>query len=81
MWSEEKLKSVIAAVLEIDATTIGPQTSADTVEAWDSLKHMQLIIALEESFGISIPDEEVATLTSYPLLKMVVQERIEKRAP
>jgi acyl carrier protein len=76
MLNEEKLKSVMAAVLGIDAATIGPGTTTDTVKAWDSLKHMQLIIALEETFGIVVPDEEVATLTSYPLLKIVVTEQL-----
>ncbi len=79
MPNEEKLKSVMAAVLGIDAGTIGPTTSTDTVKAWDSLKHMQLVIALEETFGIVIPDEEVATLTSYPLLKIVVTEQLAGR--
>lgn len=79
MSSEEKLKSVVAAVLGLDPALIGPQTSTDTVAAWDSLKHMQLVISIEESFGIVVPDEEVATLTSFPLLKLVVDEQLSKR--
>ncbi len=79
MLNEEKLKSVMGGVLGIAAASIGPTTSTDTVKAWDSLKHMQLVIAIEETFGIVIPDEEVATLTSYPLLKMVVEEQLAKR--
>jgi acyl carrier protein len=73
MFSEEKLKAVIAAMLEIDAATVGPATSTDTVAHWDSQRHMHLIIALEEAFGISIPDEEVTALTSYPIIKAVVE--------
>ena len=37
---------------------------------------MNLIIALEGAFGITIPDEDVAALTSYPIIKAVVEEQL-----
>jgi acyl carrier protein len=79
MSVEAKLKSAMGAVLGIDPATIDERTSTDTVEGWDSLKHMQLIIAIEESCGVVLPDEEVTTLTSYKLLKLVVEEQLAKR--
>jgi acyl carrier protein len=78
MFSEEKLKAVMGAILEVDPDGIGPGTSTDTVERWDSLKHMRLIIALEEAFDVTIPDEEVATMTSYEIVKLVVAEQAGK---
>lgn len=79
MISEEKLRQTIGAVLEVDPAGVGPGTSTDTVRSWDSLKHMRLIIALEEAFDVTIPDDEVITMTSYPIIKMVVEEQLEKR--
>ena len=37
---------------------------------------MNLIIALEEAFGITVPDDEVATLTSYPIVRAMVEEQL-----
>ena len=74
MLSEEKLKSVVGSMLDIDPATIGPDTSTDTVAEWDSVKHMNLIIALEGAFDITIPDEDVADLTSFPIIRAVVEE-------
>ena len=34
-------------------------TSMDTVESWDSLSQMNLVLALEDEFGIEIPDLEI----------------------
>lgn len=79
MFSEDALKAVMAGVLELEPGAVGPGTTSDTVEGWDSLKHMRLVIALEEAFGISIPDEEVATMTSYDIVKLVVQEQVGSR--
>lgn len=76
MFPEDKLKAVMAAMLDIDVSKVGPATSTDTVVQWDSLRHMNLIIALEEAFGISVPDDEVATLTSYPIVRAMVEEQL-----
>ena len=76
MLSEAKLKSVVGSMLDLDPTSIGPGTSTDTVAQWDSVKHMNLIIALESAFDITIPDEDVANLTSYPIILAVVEEQL-----
>ncbi len=76
MFTEEKLKSVIAGVLSVPEKSITEESSKDNVPGWDSLKHMNLILALEEKFGVTIPDEEAANLTSYPLIRLVIQELI-----
>ncbi len=77
MLSEEKLKTVISAVLSVPPSSINSDSSKDNIEGWDSLKHMNLILALEEEFQITIPDEEAGNLTSYPLIKLVLEELLE----
>lgn len=77
MLDEEKLKSIVAIVLEVDPEEIDNNSSMDTIESWDSLKHMDLILALEEEFGVSVPDEEAGDLTSYTLIKLVMKELLE----
>ena len=76
MIDETTLKQVIATVLGVPADTVGPDTSTATVPAWDSLKHMNLVLALEQAFGVEIPDEDAANITSYPLIRLVLQEQL-----
>jgi len=73
---EALLRTTLADVLGIPAETIDDDTSTDTVESWDSLAHMNLIIALEETFAITVPDDEAVDLTSYPLLRLTVGEQL-----
>lgn len=75
MINEEALKEVMATVLGVPAASISEATSMDTIAAWDSIKHMNLVLALEEEFGISIPDGDAANITSYPLIKLVLNEQ------
>jgi acyl carrier protein len=79
MNMESTLKTVMATVLGIQADAIGNDTSMDTVESWDSIKHMNLVLAIEEEFGVSIPDEDAANITSYPLIRLVLAEQLKGR--
>ncbi len=75
MTTDDKLKQVVSAVLRVPADQIDDGTSPDTIEAWTSLAHLDLILAIEDEFGVTIPDEEVGDLTSFRLLKLTLDEQ------
>lgn len=73
MLNENTLKQVMATLLNVDITTIDQDASMDTIPAWDSLRHMNLVLALEEEFKVTIPDEDAGNITSYKLIKLVLE--------
>ncbi len=79
MVDEQLLKQTIGTILKVESGSLGPDSSNDTIPSWDSLRHMNLILALEEEFGVSIPDEEAANITSYPLIKLTLEELLQGR--
>ena len=74
MLNEDALKQVMATMLNVDASTINADSSMDNVPNWDSLRHMNLVLALEEEFKVTIPDEDAGNITSYKLIKLVLQD-------
>jgi acyl carrier protein len=60
----EGLKQVFAKVLRVPADEIGAQSSTKTTRNWDSLRHVELVVAIEEKYGISFSASEVFALTS-----------------
>ncbi len=74
MLNENTLKQVIATMLKVDASTINEESSMDNVPNWDSLRHMNLVLALEEEFRVSIPDEDAGNITSFKLIKLVLED-------
>ena len=68
----DAIKEVMAQVLQVDAASIDEGTSTNSVERWDSLRHMQLILALEDEFGIQFPDEMIPNLLTYSALDAAV---------
>jgi acyl carrier protein len=51
-------------VLGLAREAIPTDASPDTVEEWDSLSHMNLVLALEEEFGIQFADEQIVEMLS-----------------
>ena len=57
----EKLNDIFCDVLDLDEVTLDEATSADDIDEWDSLSHIQLIVAIEKAFGIKFSSKEIIT--------------------
>jgi acyl carrier protein len=79
MLDENTLKQVMATLLTVDITAIDSEASMDTIPNWDSLRHMNLVLALEEEFKVSIPDEDAGNITSYKIIKLVLEELLQAK--
>jgi acyl carrier protein len=71
---QERILKVMSLVFEVPLETLNENSSSDTIGSWDSLKHLNLILALEEEFNVEIPDEEVGNLMNYKLIKLIIEE-------
>jgi len=69
-----RVVSVMADVLQIDvAPNIENLSRKDTAE-WDSINHLRLALELEDSFGISLPEDRWAAVVSLREVKVIVLE-------
>lgn len=50
---------VLADIFGVSATNLQPASSPDTVESWDSIRHLDMVIALEQEFGIGFTAQEI----------------------
>ena len=54
-----KVEEIFREELEVDDLLLTDETTADDVEEWDSLSHVQLVAAMEEAFGIEFKSREI----------------------
>lgn len=72
---QSRIKQVMSNVLNISVDSIKNSSSPDNIESWDSLKHMNLIIALEEEFEIQFNDSEIVDSMSYALILDILKNK------
>ena len=54
-----RVQEVFRDELELDDLVLTDETTADDVEEWDSLSHVQLVVALEKAFNIKFTSREI----------------------
>jgi acyl carrier protein len=55
---------LVARVLEVDAAQVNDEAGPRTVPTWTSLRHLELIVTLEEAYGVSFSYPEIRKLKS-----------------
>ena len=64
MTTIDKVKQALVDILNIEEDVITPEADLIKDLGADSLDAVELVMAMEEEYGIEIPDEEVANLTT-----------------
>lgn len=67
---EGRLRGVFGDIFECDPDLLRDEDTPKTVKGWDSVNHMQLLLAVEETFGIQFQPEEFASLASFGALRV-----------
>lgn len=62
---EEKVKKIMAQVFRVDAASIVETTVQKDIATWDSLAHINMIVAFEEEFGVQLQDDQIIQMISY----------------
>lgn len=71
----QKLHSVLSALLNVPASEITDDLSPDVLPAWDSVTHLSLVMAVEETFNVSFTPEETLDMTSVKLIRLMLEEK------
>jgi len=58
---EMEVQDLLVAVLKLE-TVRDPNLHRRSVREWDSLKHMEIVFALEDRYGVQFDESEFATL-------------------
>lgn len=72
----EALNQVFQDVFDDDEIQVGNSTTADDIEDWDSLEHINLIVAVEKRFGIKFNMGEVTTMKNVGEMADIILQRI-----
>jgi acyl carrier protein len=71
----EQVRAIAADVLEVKASALSADSSPQTVDTWDSVHHLNLALALEESFGFQFSPEEMDQMKTIGQIAGIVESK------
>jgi acyl carrier protein len=71
----QSLREIFADTLEIAPEEVTPELNTDAVEAWDSFRHLQLILAIEGEYGVQFDPQQIPELTTVAQIQKILQEK------
>ena len=74
MNNDQRLKTLLANIFNIEINSINNDSSVDTIENWDSLNHLKLVLAIEQEFNVSFTAEQSVEILNLPLIRMTLEE-------
>ena len=69
-----EVKEILAKVLEIDIATIFDNATQKDIAKWDSLKHLNLIVEIEDIYDISIDPEDISEMLSIDKIIEIIKK-------
>ena len=72
---DERLAEIFRDLLDLGAGQLSEDFSRETVENWDSLNHLRLVTAVEETYGIDMTMDEVTSIASIADVQRIIDRR------
>jgi len=73
----EKLTGIFRTVFDNEDIALRPETTANDVDGWDSLAHVNLILAVEKGFGFRFTQKELLTFKNVGDLASSIESKIK----
>jgi acyl carrier protein len=77
MTTMERLNEIFCEVFDDDTLVIKPDMTANDVDGWDSLSHVNLIVAAENSFAIRFSQKELLTFKNVGDLLCCIEKKLQ----
>ena len=74
------VRRIAADVLRKALDEVPASGTRDTITAWDSMAHVNLVLALEQHFDVQFRPEEMLEMLSIELTAMLVEEKLTERS-
>jgi acyl carrier protein len=75
----QQVRSIASDIFGVPADKITPESSPETIETWDSMQHLNLVLAIEDKFGVQLEPEDIEQMKNIGAVAALV-ERLQSAA-
>jgi acyl carrier protein len=72
---KERVYRVVSQVLGVPVAELAETSGPDSIKAWDSVSHLNLVLALEGEFSVTLSDEDVLDMLSVGLILTILKDK------
>jgi acyl carrier protein len=70
----EQVRNIASDIFGIPADKIMAESSPETIENWDSMQHLNLVLAIEEKFGVQLDPEDIEAMKNIGAVAGLVEK-------
>lgn len=69
------LREILSDTLEISPNEVTPDLSTESVESWDSFRHLQIMLAIEGEYGVQFDPQQIPELTTVQKIQTALEAK------
>lgn len=73
----EQVRSIASDIFTVPVDRLDTSSSPDTIESWDSIQHLNLVLALEEKFNLQLSPEEIERMGSIGKICDLIEAKLQ----
>jgi acyl carrier protein len=75
----DRIRQIASDVFDVPLENIQAASSPETIESWDSMTHLNLVLALEENFNLRLSPEEMEAMRSLSQIATLLESKLRSR--
>ncbi len=73
---KKRITFIMSEVFDINEHMIKDDSSTNNLVEWDSMNHMNLIVALEEEFKCEFDEEDIEAMVNFKIIKTIIENKL-----
>ena len=73
----EQVRMMSADLFQVSPAQIKPESSPETLESWDSVQHLNLVLGLEQQFNVQFEPEEMDRMKTIGAISDLVESKLK----
>jgi acyl carrier protein len=70
----EQVRNIASDIFGVPSDKITAESSPETIENWDSMRHLNLVLAVEEKFGVQLDPEDIERMKNIGAVAELVEK-------
>ena len=72
----DRVRGIAADILQVPVAEVGPDSSPENIATWDSVHHLNLVLALEQEFNLQFEPEEIDQIGNVGQIVALVSRKV-----